>query len=44
VDKPVTIALFAEEAAATRCAEVLRENYNEVYICRPIAGGAEVTI
>jgi len=40
----VAFALFAEEAAATRCAEVLRENYNEVYICRPIAGGAEVTI
>lgn len=40
----VAFALFEEEADAARCAAALREKYNEVYICRPIAGGAEVLV
>lgn len=38
----VVFALFASEAEATRCATALQEKYEEIYICRPIAGGAEV--
>lgn len=40
----VAFALFAEKAEAARCAQALAEKYTEVYICRPIAGGAEVTV
>lgn len=38
----VVYALFANEAAAVRCADGLRAAYENVYICRPITGGAEV--
>ncbi len=38
----VAFALFESEAEAVHCATSLGEKYNEVYVCRPIAGGAEV--
>ncbi len=40
----VVFALFDTEEAAQRCANILSETYNEIYVCRPIAGGAEVAI
>ncbi|MBE6768168.1 MAG: 4-(cytidine 5'-diphospho)-2-C-methyl-D-erythritol kinase [Ruminococcaceae bacterium] len=40
----VVFALFPSEEEASRCAAMLQEKYTEVYICRPITGGAEVLI
>lgn len=40
----VAFALFQSEEDANRCAAALSEKYSEVYICRPIAGGAEVLV
>ncbi len=40
----VVFALFEREAEAARCAAALQEKYEEIYICRPITGGAEVQV
>lgn len=40
----VVYALFQNEEAARRCAAGLRDTYSDVFVCRPITGGAEVTI
>ncbi len=38
----VVYALFTDEEDARRCADGLRADYDEVFVCRPMAGGAEV--
>ncbi len=38
----VVYALFSTETDARRCADGLRADYAEIYICRPVASGARV--
>lgn len=40
----VVYALFEASEDAHRCAAGLREEYKDVFVCRPIAGGVEVTV
>ncbi len=38
----VVYALFATETDARHCADGLRADYDEIYVCRPVAGGVKV--